>query len=134
MDTCFEPEKDKAAKGGEGGRVSSLSLCRYSGSLMLYVFVLFFCLALRMGIVCENTCTVSNNICCMLCRIFQKKKQKKKQKNYKHTALSGPGCSKLTTSLVNVPLNFHTPIFVAEKNMSKSCSYLFNKYVSVFGC
>ena len=28
---------------------------------------------------------------------------------------SGPGCSKLTTSLVNVSLKFQTPIFFVEK-------------------
>ena len=56
---------------------------------------------------------------------------------------SGPGCSELTTSLVNVSLNFQTLIsqicqyFLWEKFekllQCKSFSHFFNKNISVFG-
>ena len=77
MDTCFEPEKDKAAKGGGclPFHYAVPQIQRISHALR-FLFC-FFCFALRVGIVCENTCTVSNNICCMLCRIFQKKTKTK---------------------------------------------------------
>ena len=53
---------------------------------------------------------------------------------------AGPGCLKLTTSLVNVSLKFQTlisQIFLMKKCEKllhcKSFSYLANKNVSVFG-
>ena len=50
---------------------------------------------------------------------------------------SGPGCSKLTTSLVNVSFKFQTcisnmPVVFVEKKM-RSFSHLFNKNFSIFG-
>ena len=66
---------------------------------------------------------------------------------YMHTDLgcqtSGPGCSKLTTPLVNVSLKFQTLIsqicqyFLLKKCekllQCKSFSHFFNKNISVFG-
>ena len=56
---------------------------------------------------------------------------------------SGPGCSKLTTSLVNVSLKFQTLIsricqyFLLKKSekllQCKSFSHFFSKNISVFG-
>ena len=58
-------------------------------------------------------------------------------------SLSGPGCSKLTTSLVNVSLKFQMLIseicqyFLLKKCekllQCKSFSHFFNKNISVFG-
>ena len=60
----------------------------------------------------------------------------------KDTLQHGPGCSKLTTSLVNVSLNFqklisqNMPIFFAEKCEKllhcKSFSHFFNKKFQCF--
>ena len=51
---------------------------------------------------------------------------------------SGPGCSKLTTSLVNVSLKFQKFItqichYFFMKKCEKSFSHFFNKNFSVFG-
>ena len=54
-----------------------------------------------------------------------------------HCLSSGPSCSKLTMSLVNVLLNFQT--FISQicqyfcQNILKSFSLFFNKNISVFG-
>ena len=63
--------------------------------------------------------------------------------NSAYQCKSGPGCSKLTTSLVNEPLNFQTLIsqicqYFFMKNCEKllqckSFSHFFNKNISVFG-
>ena len=50
----------------------------------------------------------------------------------------GPGCSKLTTSLVNVSLKFPTLISQTRQHFSlKKCekllSFFFNKNISIFG-
>ena len=57
--------------------------------------------------------------------------------------ISGPGCSKLTTSLVNVSLKFQTLISeICQYFLLKKCekllqcnsfSHFFNKNISVFG-
>ena len=64
------------------------------------------------------------------------------EEDVKYNILSGPGCSKLMTSLVNVSLKFQTLIsnicqyFLLEKCekllQCKSFSHFFNKNISVF--
>ena len=62
--------------------------------------------------------------------------------NYRdpHRISSGPGCSKLTTLLVNVSLKFHMLIFnIHHCFLLKKCekllrvSHFFNKNISLFG-
>ena len=65
------------------------------------------------------------------------------QKNYPSAFSTGPSCSKLTTSLVNISLNFqkfisqichHFLLKKCEKLLHcKSISHFFNKKFSVFG-